>query len=139
MKLKNNYLIITVVAVLVIIIAAYAGVTQYNQSSDITIEGSTSAYPVATALAKAYMEKHHNVQIDVQGGDSEAGINNVKAGKVDIGMSSRTLSTTESQDLSQYSIAKDPVAVIVNPDNPVNTITTNELKDIYTGKTTNWE
>jgi phosphate transport system substrate-binding protein len=139
MKLKNNYLIITVVAVLVIIIAAYTGVTQYKQSSDITIEGSTSAYPVATALAKAYMEKHHNVQIDVQGGDSEAGINNVKAGKVDIGMSSRNLSSSESQDLSQYSIAKDPVAIIVNPDNPVNTITTNELKDIYTGKTTNWE
>ncbi|ADZ09821.1 phosphate binding protein [Methanobacterium lacus] len=139
MKLKNNYVIITVVAVLVIIIAAYAGVTQYSQSNDITIEGSTSVYPVATALAKAYMEKHPNVQIDVQGGDSEAGINNVKAGKVDIGMSSRNLSSTESQDLSQYRIGKDPVAVIVNPVNPVNTITTNELKDIYTGKTTNWE
>ena len=138
MKLKNNYLIITVIAALIIIIIAYTAVTNYNETTDITIEGSTSMYPVATALAKAYMEKKHNVHIDVQGGDSEAGINNVKAGKVDIGMSSKNLTDTESSGLSSYNIGKDPVAVIVNPLNPLNNITMDELKDIYTGKTTNW-
>jgi phosphate transport system substrate-binding protein len=139
MKLKHNYLIITVVAAIIIIITAYAGVNEYSKPADITVEGSTSVYPVATALAKAYMEKNHNIQIDVQGGDSEAGINNVKAGKVDIGMSSRNLSSTESQGLSEYTLTKDPVAIIVNPENPINSVTTSELKYIYTGKTTNWE
>lgn len=139
MKLKNNYLIITVIAALIIIIIAYTAVTNYNGTTDITIEGSTSMYPVATALAKAYMEKNHNVHIDVQGGDSEAGINNVKAGKVDIGMSSKNLTGTESTGLSSYDIGKDPVAVIVNPLNHLNSITMDELKDIYTGKTSNWE
>jgi phosphate transport system substrate-binding protein len=139
MKLKNNYLIITIIMALIIIIATYAAVTNYNKTTDITIEGSTSMYPVATALAKAYMEKYHNVHVTVQGGDSEAGINNVKAGKVDIGMSSKNLTDTESSGLTEYNIGKDPVAVIVNPDNPVNSITLDELKDVYTGKTTNWE
>jgi len=139
MKLKNNYLTITVIAALIIIIIAYTAVTNYNETTDITIEGSTSMYPVATALAKAYMEKNHNVHIDVQGGDSEAGINNVKAGKVNIGMSSKNLTDTESKGLRSYNIGKDPVAVIVNPLNPLNSITMDELKDIYTGKTTNWE
>jgi len=139
MKLKNKYLIITVIAALIIIVTAYLTVTNYNENTDITIEGSTSMYPVATALAKAYMEKNHNAHINVQGGDSDAGINNVKAGKVDIGMSSKNLTATDSNGLSSYDIGKDPVAVIINPTNPVNTITMDELKDIYTGKTTNWE
>lgn len=139
MKLKNNYLIITVIAALIIIVTAYLTVTNYNENTDITIEGSTSMYPVATALAKAYMEKNHNAHINVQGGDSDAGINNVKAGKVDIGMSSKNLTATDSNGLSSYDIGKDPVAVIINPTNPVNTISMDELKDIYTGKTTNWE
>lgn len=140
MKTKNYYLLIAAVAILIIIVTGYTAVSYYNSTTTkITIEGSTSVYPVATALAKAYMEKKHNVQIDVQGGDSGVGINNVKAGKADIGMSSRNLTTTESDGLTQYNIGKDPVAVIVNPENPVNSITTNELNDIYTGKTTNWK
>lgn len=139
MKIKNHFLIITVVAVLIIIITAYVAVTNYSKTTDITIEGSTSMYPVATALAKAYMEKNPNVHVDVQGGDSEAGINNVKAGKVDIGMSSKNLTGTESTGLTEYDVGKDPVAVIVNPENPVNSVTMNELKDIYTGNTTNWK
>ena len=139
MKLKNNYLITTVVLALIIIMTAYAAVTNYNKTTDITVEGSTSMYPVATALAKAYMEKNHKVHIDVQGGDSVAGINNVKAGKVDIGMSSKNLTTTESDGLVKYDVAKDPVAVIVNPQNPVNSISMDEMRDIYTGKTTNWD
>lgn len=139
MKLKNNYLIITVIAALIIIVTAYTAVTNYNKTTDITIEGSTSLYPVANALAKAYMEKNHNVHVDVEGGDSEAGINNVKEGKVDIGMSSKNLTGTESSGLSVYDIGRDPVAVIVNLENPVNSLSMDELKDIYTGKTTNWD
>lgn len=139
MKLKKYHLFITLVAALIIITAVYTGLNQYNKSNDITIEGSTSVYPVATALAKAYMEKNPGVKIDVQGGDSEAGVNNVKAGKVDIGMSSRNLTGTESLGLSQYNLGKDPVAIIVNLENPVNSISTGELNNIYSGKTANWE
>ncbi|MTK64427.1 MAG: phosphate ABC transporter substrate-binding protein [Methanobacterium sp.] len=139
MKLKKYHLFITVVAALIIITAVYTGLNQYNKSNDITIEGSTSVYPVATALAKAYMEKNPGVKIDVQGGDSEAGVNNVKAGKVDIGMSSRNLTATESDGLSQYNLGKDPVAIIVNLENPVNSISTGELNKIFSGKIVNWE
>lgn len=106
---------------------------------EIRIVGSTSAQPVAQSLAHAYMKKHPEVKITVQGGDSMVGIKNVKSGVADIGTASRSLTNEESEGLTQYLIGKDGIAVIVNPKNPINSLTTDQLKGIYEGKITNWK
>jgi len=138
MNLKNNYPLIIVILALILIITGYMVISNVNGSSEITIEGSTSMYPVALALSKAYMDKNPGVHITVSGGDSDAGIKNVHNKQVDIGMSSRNLTNSEAQGLSQYIIGKDAIGVILNNENPVNSISTNELKNIYNGQTTNW-
>jgi phosphate transport system substrate-binding protein len=84
------------------------------------------------------MEKHPSVHIKVSGGDSGVGINSVHSGKVDIGTSSRNLTSSEADGLTQYIIGKDAISIIVNEKNPVNTISLKQLKDIYTGNITNW-
>lgn len=129
----------TVVAVVVIIIAVGGYlVFSAENSNTITIAGSTSAYPVVQALAIAYMEKHPNVHIPVSGGDSGVGINSVRSGKIDIGTSSRNLTSSEAEGLTQYVIGKDAISIIVNDKNPVNTISLKQLEGIYTGNITNW-
>ena len=77
-----------------------------GNSNTITITGSTSAYPVVEALANAYMEKNPNVHITISGGDSGVGISSVRSGNVDIGTSSRNLTSSESEGLTQYIIGK---------------------------------
>ena len=136
MDLKIKYL--TVAAVVVIIAVGGYLVFGAGNSNTITITGSTSAYPVVEALATAYMEKHPNVHITISGGDSGVGINSVRSGNVNIGTSSRNLTSSESEGLTQYIIGKDGISIIVNKKNPVTTISLKQLDGIYTGNITNW-
>lgn len=138
MNLKNNYLIIGIIAVVVIAgIAGYLVLFSAMQNT-LTIAGSTSVAPVAQALANAYMSKHPDLKIEVSGGDSGVGINGARSGGVDIGTSSRDLTGSEAQGLSQYVIGQDPLTVIVNPSNPVNDLSQDQVAGIYTGKIADW-
>jgi phosphate transport system substrate-binding protein len=110
----------------VIIIAAAYFTVSGTGSNQITIIGSTTVQPVAQTLAQAYMEKHPDVKITVQ------------SGRANIGTASRNLTAQESAGLTQYPIGKDGIAIIVNPQNPVKSLTTNQLTDIFSGKITNW-
>lgn len=103
----------------------------------ITLSGSTSVKPVADALAEAYMEINDGVQIDIQEGGSSVGISDAIAKKIDLGMSSRELKSEET-GLTETIIAYDGIAVIVNNDIMVNNLTTQQLKDIYTGTVKDW-
>ncbi len=128
-----------------IIILACAGVTVFysviihSEGSEINIMGSSTVQPVAQALAQAYMTQHPDIKVTVQGGDSNVGIQSVKSGSASIGTVSRNLTETESEGLNQYQIGEDGIAIIVNPTNPVNSLTTDQLRDIYQGKITNWK
>lgn len=138
MNLKNNYLIIGIIVMIII-----AGIVGYLLLSgalqnNITIAGSTSVAPVAQALANAYMSKHPGLKISVSGGDSGAGINAALSGSVDIGTSSRDLTGSEAQSLSQFVIGQDALTIIVNPSNPVNDLSLDQMAGIYTGKITDW-
>lgn len=137
MNLKINYIIIAIVILVIVGISSYIIITSGNQDS-ITIAGSTSVAPVAQALATAYMEKHPDVHISVTGGDSNIGVNSVRSGAVDIGTSSRNLTSSEAEGLTQYNIGTDAIAIIVNNQNPINNISLDELINIYTGNITNW-
>lgn len=108
-----------------------------RQSASVVIAGSTSVQPYAEILAEEYAVLYPEKVIDIQGGGSSAGITAVESGTAGIGMSSRKLKETE-QWLWSVEIAKDGLAVIVNPRNPVQDLTISQIHDIYTGDIANW-
>jgi phosphate transport system substrate-binding protein len=86
------------------------------------------------------MAAHPGTRVLVSGVGSSAGIESVSNGTCDIGTSSRELAPTELKlGLVDTKIARDAIAVIVNPSNPVASLTTSQVADIFTGKTTNWD
>lgn len=105
----------------------------------ITLAGSTSVSPVIEVLAEAYKGINEGVTIEIQQTGSGAGIQSTIEGACDIGMASRDLAPEEeSEGLSSTTIAKDGIAVILNKANDIKSITTDQLKQIYTGKVTYW-
>jgi phosphate transport system substrate-binding protein len=108
-----------------------------RNANSVIVAGSTSVQPFAEVLAQEYMTLHPGVSIDVQGGGSAAGIMATQSGTTDIGMSSRNLQGSETS-LWSIEIARDGIAIIVNPKNPLTDMTLQQVADIYDGKITNW-
>ena len=116
--------------------AAYAG---SMDSGKVVIHGSSSIAPVMEKLKEAYLEKNPNVTIEVQQSDSSSGMTDAIDGTCDIGMASRELKDSEtSEGLTPTVIALDGIAVIVNNDSPVTTLTSQQVKDIFTGVSAVW-
>ena len=89
-------------------------------------------------LAQEY-EKNNDVKIEVQQVGSSAGIKNTIDGTSNLGMSSRDLKYEEAQSLDETQIAIDGIAVVTNTENKVSDLTMDQVKDIFTGKITNWK
>lgn len=106
-------------------------------SEVLTVAGSTSVQPFAEKLAEDYMKEHPTLAINVQGGGSTAGVRAAQTGAAQIGMSSRHLKEDE-EDLLQYPIAYDGIAVIVNRASPVPGLTRDQVARIFSGELTNW-
>ena len=104
----------------------------------ITIEGSTSVAPLMEQLAEGYEEINPNATITVTATDSTLGLTQTMAGKCDFGMSSRTLKDYEKELLDYEIIARDKIVVIAEKENPLDDISLDELKQIYTGEIKNW-
>lgn len=103
----------------------------------ITVGGSSSVTPVMEKLKEAYTERNADAVIEVQQSDSTTGMTSAIDGTYDIGMASRELKDSESE-LTGTTIAMDGIAVIVNKENPVNAMTSEEVRKIYTGEITDW-
>ncbi len=117
--------------------AAYSGT---KQSGKITVAGSSSVTPVMEKLKEAYIAINPDVTVEINQSDSTTGVNSAIEGICDIGMASRELKDSESSSgVSSLVIAKDGIAVIVSNDNPVTELTSEEVKNIYTGSITTWE
>ncbi len=109
-------------------------------SGSITLAGSTSVQPLAEELAEAFMAKYPEVRIDVQGGGSSVGVQSAYEGVADIGNASRNLKESEQPyGLHEHVIAKDGIAVVVNPDNGVSDVTMEQVKKVFAGEITNWK
>ena len=104
----------------------------------ITVAGSTSVEPFAELLAEEYMLQHPKSRIYVQGGGSTAGIEAVRTRAAQIGMSSRSL-ITEEKDLYAVTIAKDAIAIIIHPKNPVQDLSLDKVRQVFSGKIRNWK
>jgi phosphate transport system substrate-binding protein len=106
----------------------------------ISAVGSSSVTPLMEVFAETYMKTHPNVFIEVQGPGSSAGIKAAKNDSADIGMSSRDLKASEKEPkLVEEVIARDGIAVVVNPKNGVNKLTSEQVSAIYKGEVTNWK
>ena len=107
----------------------------------IDIAGGTAHIPVMKEAAKNIMKANPEIQITVAGGGSGVGVQKVGEGLVDIGDTGRALSEAEvaKYGLVSFPFAIDGVAVIVNPDNAVGELTTQQVQDIFAGKITNWK
>ncbi len=105
----------------------------------IVIAGSTSVAPLMEKLAEAYEELNEGVEIEIQANGSSAGINAVIDGTAEIGMASRELKDAEKEQVDGTVIALDGIAVIVNPENPTDDLSPEEITGIYTGEITSWD
>lgn len=110
------------------------------ESGDLTIGGSSSIVPVMEKLIEGYEAVNANANIQLQQSDSTTGMNSVIDGSYDIGMASREVKDSELEaGLVSQVIALDGIAVIVNLENPINNLTSEQIMQIYTGAVTQWE
>jgi len=108
-------------------------------SGKIVIAGSSSVTPVMEKLTEAYTAINPDVEIELQQTDSSSGMTSTLDGVCDIGMASRALKDSEIEaGLNGLTIAMDGIAVIVSNDNPVNGLTSEQVRDIYMGEITDW-
>ena len=113
--------------------------TASEKSGKVTVAGSSSVTPVMEKLAEAYKALNSDVTVEVQQSDSTTGVTSSIEGVCDIGMASRDLKDEETAKGAQGQvIAMDGIAVVVNNDNPVDDLTSEQVKDIYVGDTTDW-
>lgn len=118
-----------------------AGETSYTasgKSGEIKIAGSSSVTPVMEKLKEAYTALNPDVKISIQQNDSTTGMESAKSGICDIGMASRALKDSEAAELKATVIAKDGIAVIVNNENPVDELTSEQVMKIYTDELSDW-
>ena len=108
-----------------------------NSEGKIVVSGSSSVTPVMEKLAEAYKGINTKAVIEVQQTDSSSGMKAVLEGTCDIGMASRELKDDETK-LKAIEIAKDGIAIVINKDNAINSLTKAQVKDIYTGAVTDW-
>jgi phosphate transport system substrate-binding protein len=108
-------------------------------------KGSDTIVNLALAWAEKYQGDHPDVRISVTGGGSGTGIAALINGTVDIANASRQIKNEEIEQAQsngieplEHIIARDAIAVIVNPENPVDQLTLKQISDIYSGKITNW-
>jgi len=106
----------------------------------VVVMGSSSVGPVMEKLAEAYQKTNKNITVEVQVSDSTTGINSATEGVCDIGMASRELKDEETEKgVKATEIAKDGIAVIVNNDNDLEELSSDQVKSIFTGDITDWE
>jgi phosphate transport system substrate-binding protein len=108
-------------------------------SGKITVAGSSSVTPVMEKLKEAYLVINPNAEIEVQQSDSTTGMTSAIEGVCDIGMASRELKDSELESgLNATVIAMDGIAIIVNNNNTVDELTSQQVKDVYTGVIVDW-
>jgi len=120
--------------------------SQPQTTAYIQNKGSDTMVNLALAWAEEYQAGHPGVSLSVTGGGSGTGIAALLNGTVDIANASRQIKSEEMQQATskgispvEHVIARDAIAVIVNPENPVKELTLRQISDIYSGKINNWQ
>ena len=114
----------------------YAGT---KPSGSCVVGGSSSVSPVMEKLIEAYKKVNTGAEIELQTTDSTTGMTSAIDGSYDIGMASRELQDDEKDKLDSQAIATDGIAVIVNKNNTTDELSSDQVKDIYTGNAVAWD
>ena len=119
-----------------------AEVTPYASNmaeGNVVVSGSSSVTPVMEKLIETYATVNPNATVELQQSDSTTGMNNAMNGVCDIGMASRALKDSELEaGLVPTTIAMDGIAVIVNNENTLTGMTSEQVTKVFTGEITNW-
>jgi phosphate transport system substrate-binding protein len=113
-------------------------VTPAFATTTLKASGSTTLQPLAVDWAAAYHKLHSGTSVTVVGGGSGVGFTDAEAGRVDLGMSSRTKTSSDPSDLVMTAVARDAVAVIINPKNKLSSMSPDTVRKIFIGQITNW-
>lgn len=133
--MKKGLLLIPV-ALLLVAVGGLAGCGGGAETA-IAIAGSTTVQPLAEKLGRAFEQDNPETRIDVLGGGSSVGVASAADGTVNIGATSRELKAGEPE-LIKHLLARDGVAIVVHPSNQVDSLTTEQVRHIFSGETTNW-
>jgi phosphate transport system substrate-binding protein len=114
------------------------GACRQDTRESLTLAGSTSLQPLAERWADAYVHRRPHVSITIQGGGSTAGVRAVLSGAAQIGMASRELAAQELRAASGVVVARDGIALVVHPSNPVSDLTLAQVRSIYAGRVKSW-
>lgn len=115
----------------------YAGIPS---SGKVVVSGSSSVAPVMEKLKEAYQAVNGDVTVEIQQSDSSTGLTDAADGICDIAMVSRDLKESEIQrGLTATVMARDGIVVIVHPDNPIENLTKEQVRDIFIGAITGWD
>ncbi|MEF8835913.1 MAG: phosphate ABC transporter substrate-binding protein [Candidatus Thermoplasmatota archaeon] len=144
--------ILSVLAVLAILVIGVLFITggDDSEAEQVAVTGSSTVLPIAQSAAEEFNAQRDDIQVSVSGGGSGWGIEALREGTADIGMSSRGIYEDEKQDIedargeevNEYTVAKDGLAIIVNEyiyENGIQSLNKEEVVDIYSGNITNWE
>ena len=137
MMMKFSFIKRAAVAVVLVLSLNLLSACGGRPENSVVIAGSTSVQPYVEVLEEQYARLYPGNKIDIQGGGSSAGVTAVESGAADIGMSSRALKDAEL-GLWSVEIAKDGLAIIINPANPIDNLTLEQVRDIYAAKITDW-
>ena len=114
--------------------------TSDGSTGKIVVAGSSSVTPVMQKLIEAYKAINKDAEIELQESDSTTGMIAAMEGTCDIGMASRELKDSETEGgLTAQVIAMDGIAVVVNNSNPMDEMSSDNVKDIFTGAVTTWD
>jgi len=133
-------------SLLVLVFLGFLACGGAADAKNITVKGSDTMVLLAQRWAEKYMEKHSDASIQVTGGGSGTGIAALLNGTTDIATSSRPIKAAEMKtareggiNTFETKVAMDALSVVVHKDNPVNELTMNQVKAIYTGAINSWK
>lgn len=134
-----------IISIILFALSGCGAGNQYKVES-IVIAGSDTMFHLTQILAEQYMEENPGISIYVLGGGTSYGIKKLIEGSADICTASRELNPDEAMQLSSYYgsigvyylVAKDALSVYVNPENPINNLSTDQLAEIFSGQAKNW-
>ncbi|WP_243438653.1 phosphate ABC transporter substrate-binding protein [Fundidesulfovibrio soli] len=115
------------------------GCQREKADRSLLIAGSSTVQPFAKHLSEAFAAKNEGLRVVCDGGGSTAGLLAVKTGAIDVAGLSRDMSRSEDSDkVRNFLLAKNAIAIIAHPDNPVSNLTMKQVKDVFSGQVTNW-
>lgn len=127
------------IAAVALAVSTLAGCSSQQKGGTVSTDGSTSMEEVIGVLGEAFQEKYSGMTFTYNPTGSGSGIQAVKEGRCDIGLSSRGLKEEEKADgLMETVLAYDGIAVVVNPENEVGELDVETIAKVYTGEITNW-